>query len=279
MAPQAGQLGRPRPAGVGQPVLERSPQRPLGRAQRGRRVAGNLLGQLLGGFVQPFRRVDDLAHQAELIGACGAHPLVPAGQRHPQHRLGRHLAHQRDRLHRAGLADRDVRVGEGCVGGGQHDVRVGDEVQPAARAHPVHSRDHRNVEAQLPRGEAEVEPLHRLPVALHAQAVGGQFDHVHAGLERGAAAGVDDHPDPRVAGQLGPGLAELGAHDAVHRVALGGAVEEQPADVAAPFDFHGFVLASVHAWASQPAASSRLSTLPISFRGKSSTSRTAAGTL
>ena len=63
---------------------------------------------------------------------------------------------------------------------------------------------------------------HRLPVALHADPVGGDLGHVDAGLEGPAVAGVDDDPHVGVGVQLLPGHGELVAHLGVHGVSRSG---------------------------------------------------------
>src|SRR5437763_16953664 len=59
-------------ARIGEPELERSPQRLLGGAHRGGRVARDLLGELLGGVEQTVGRVDDTRPDADLSRARGA---------------------------------------------------------------------------------------------------------------------------------------------------------------------------------------------------------------
>ena len=148
------------PAGaarVAQAQLERAPQRTFREHHRGGRVPGDLLGELLRGVAQLLRRLDDLADDAQLVGARRAGPLVAARQRHAEDGLHRRLPDQRDRLVRADLADRHVRVAELGARRSDGDVRVGDEVQPAAGADAVHRRDHGLADADLPRGEAQLE--------------------------------------------------------------------------------------------------------------------------
>ena len=76
----------------------------------------------------------------------------------------------------------------------------------------------------------DVELLHRLAVALHAHAIGGEFADIDTGLEVATFAGVHDHADGRILIELGPCLGELVSHGVVHRIAHVGSVVDQPAD-------------------------------------------------
>ena len=67
-------------------------------------------------------------------------------------------------------------------------------------------------------GEVDVEVLHRLAVALEADAVGGDLGDVDAGLEVAALTGVDDDPYGGIGVELQPGVGELVAHGVVHGV-------------------------------------------------------------
>src|SRR5690606_14752080 len=204
-------------------------------------VAGDLLRQLLGGLPQPLGRVDDLGDHPQLVGPLGGHALVPADEGHPHHRLDRHLAHEPDALDGHDLAHRDVGVEELGVGGGDDDVGVGHPVEGPAGADAVDRGDDRLPDALVPGGEVQVPLLQRPPVALHADAVGGDLLHVDAGLEGAALAGVDDHPHGRVAVELDPGVGQLLAHAGVHGVELLGPVEDQPAHRAVALDLQGLV--------------------------------------
>src|SRR3954452_12131755 len=83
MTPHADELLRAGPARVGEPELERTPQRPLGGGHRGRGVAGDRLAQLLGPVPERVRRVHDLADHPELVGPGRVDALVPPHERHP----------------------------------------------------------------------------------------------------------------------------------------------------------------------------------------------------
>src|SRR2546430_12829015 len=65
----------------------------------------------------------------------------------------RHLADEADGLERHDLPDRDVRVEELGVGGGDDDVSVGDPVEPTAGAQAVDGRDDRLPDLLVPRSE------------------------------------------------------------------------------------------------------------------------------
>ena len=162
--------------------LVRGPKRP----HRGGRVLRDLLRERLRLGAQPLGRVDDLAQDAELVRAPRREPLVATGERHAHDRLHRRLPHQRDRLVRGDLPDRDVRVEEGRVRRRDHDVGVGDEVQAAARAHAVDRGDHRLPHRVVPRGEAQLGPLRAPRLLAQRLGIAAQLDDVEAGLERGA---------------------------------------------------------------------------------------------
>src|SRR4051812_44432006 len=68
-----------------------------------------------------------------------------------------------------------------------------------------------------------------------------ELPHVETGLERGALTGVHDDAYLRILSEAAPGRFELRHHARVHRVAGVGPVEDQPADVTAPFDDERFV--------------------------------------
>ena len=184
-------------AGVGEPLLERAPQRPLGGRHGGGRVAGDLLGQRLGLFTQALGWIDHLADHAQRQRTFGRHALVPSDQRHAQDRLEGHAPGQSDQLVGGHLSHRHVGVEERGVGRRDHDVGVGDPMESPAGADPVHRRDDRLPHFVVPRREVEIELLARLAIALEPDAVGCDLDHVGARLECLALSGVDDHPDRR----------------------------------------------------------------------------------
>ena len=167
---------------------------------------------------------------AELVGPLGREPLAPTDQRHAQHRLGRGLPHQPDRLVGGHLADRHVRVDELGAGGGDHDVGVGHEVQPAAGAHAVDRRDDRLAHLVVPRRQPQLGPPGAPRLLAQRVAIAGQLDDVETGLEGGAVAGVDDDAHVGIVVELVPRRLELAHHGRVHRVAGVGPVEHQPAD-------------------------------------------------
>ena len=209
--PLLGEGQRPFRPGRGGPTCETSSSAPALQASvspsssaphRARLVAAMAAGEFLAIFSASSwaaarswsGRIDDLADHAQLVGPPGVDPLVPADQGHPHDRLDRHLADQADGLDGGDLADRDMGIEEGGVRGGDHDVGVGDPVEAATGTDAVHRGDDRLGHLLVPGGEVEVEILEALPVPLHADPVGGQLGHIHAGLERPALAGVDDHP-------------------------------------------------------------------------------------
>ena len=257
MAPHRDELARSGPARVGESELERAPQCPLRRGHRGRRVPRDLLGQLLGGVAQTLGRVDHLAHHAELVRTLRGHALVPAHEGHPHHSLDGHPLHQPDRLDRNHLTDRHVRVEELRVRRGDHDVGVGDPVEPATRADPVDRRDHRLPHLVLPGREVQVELLHRLAVPPHALAVGGDLVHINTGLERAPLTRVHDHPHVGIGIERAPRDLELVTHARVHRVELSGAVVEQPAHRAPPFQLERLQLGIDHGVLSSASQSAR----------------------
>src|SRR5262249_44005385 len=88
--------------------------------------------------------------------------------------------------------------------------------------------DDRLPDVLMPGREVEVPSLHRLAIALHADAVAGDFGHVDTGLEGAAVAGVHDHADVAVGVQFLPRNGELVPHVRRHRVALLGAIVHEP---------------------------------------------------
>ena len=172
---------------------------------------------------------------------------MPADEGHAHHGLDRHLADEADGLERHDLPDRDVRVEELGVRGGDDDVGVGDPVEPAAGAQAVDGRDDRLPDLLVPRREVEVELLDRPSVALHANTVARDLGHVDAGLEGAALARVHDHLHLGIAVELGPCHRELVAHTGRHRIELVGAVVDQPADRPAPLELQALELRIRHA--------------------------------
>ena len=127
-------------------------------------------------------------------------------------------------------------VEERGVAGGDDDVGVGDEVQTAAGAAPVHGRDHRLPHLVVPRGEAQLGVARATRLLGHRLLVAAEGGDVEAGLEALALARVHDHPHRGIGVELAPRLLELGHHASVHRVADLGPVEHQPADRAPSLD-------------------------------------------
>ena len=70
--------------------------------------------------------------------------------------------------------------------------------------------------------------IDRVAVALDAHAVARQLLEIDPGLERAAFAGVHDDPHGRIGVELEPGVRQLVAHLAAHRVELLGPVVHQP---------------------------------------------------
>ena len=70
--------------------------------------------------------------------------------------LERHLAGEGDGLVGGDLPDRHVRVEERGVGGRDHDVGVGDEVQAAAGAEPLTAAITGLANPVVPGGEAQL---------------------------------------------------------------------------------------------------------------------------
>ena len=116
---------------------------------------------------------------------------------------------QPDGLVGGDLADRDVGIEEGGVGRGDHDVGVGDEVQPAAGADAVDRGDDRLRDPVVPGREAQLGPFGAARLLPQGVGVARQLDDVQAGLERRAGAGVDDHADRGVGVELPPCRLEL----------------------------------------------------------------------
>jgi hypothetical protein len=218
-----------------------TPERLL-RSDHGRGgVLRNDLGQRLGFVEEILRRVDDLADHAQLVGPLGAHALVLAGERHAHHGLERHAPNQADGLVGHHLPDGGVRIHERRGARCDHDVGVRHVVQAPAGADSVDGTDHRLLDAAVPGGEAQVEVLELLRVALHALLVGGDLLHVGAGVEGPSHAAVDDDAHLGVAVELSPGFARLFHQLAAHGVQGVGAVEDQPADVTPLLDDDGLV--------------------------------------
>ena len=85
----------------------------------------------------------DLGDQAHLVGALRAHALVAAEQRHAEADGDRHAARHVHHLVRRDEADRDVRIDEVRLLGGDRDVGLGDQIEREAGDDAVHRRDHR----------------------------------------------------------------------------------------------------------------------------------------
>ena len=157
-------------------------------------------------------------------------------ERHAHDGLHGRGPRERDALVRDHLPDRHVRVDEGNPGGGDDNVGVGHEVQPAPGTHPVDRRDHGLPDVEVPAREPQLGVAGLAAELSHRVLVAGELHHVDTRLERGAVAGVDDDPNGGVGVELEPRIFELGHHGGVHRVAGGGPVEYQPAHTAMPFD-------------------------------------------
>src|ERR1700733_5750259 len=241
MAPQGDQLGGTGLAGVGEPPLEGSPQRPLRGRHGGGRIAGDLLGQRLRLLAQAFWWVDHLTDHAERQRSLGGHALVPSDQGHAQHRFEGHATGQPDQLVGRHLSHRHVGVEKRGVGRRDHDVGVGDPVESPAGADPVDRRDDGLPDAVLPGREVKVERLALLSVPLEPDAVGRDLYHVGAGLEGLALPGMDDDAYRGVYVQLLPCLGELVAHGVVHRIEAFRAIVDQPANRTVALDLQSFI--------------------------------------
>ena len=182
----------------------------------------------------------------EIIPSCArprrGHALVAPDQRHAHDRLERHLVRQPDALVRHRLPDRHVRVEERGVARGDHDVGVGDEVEPTAGAGAVDRRDHRLPHLVVPRGEARAR-----------RRACGATARVIASLSRLSAATSRPvwklRPFPVFTITRTAGSSSSSRHASsssaiiarVHRVADVGPVEDQPADGPLPLDDEAFV--------------------------------------
>ena len=152
------------------------------------------------------------------------------------------LVRQADALVRRHLPERHVRVEERRVARRDHDVGVGDEVQPAAGAHAVDRGDHRLPHLVVPRGEAQ------LGVAGAARLLAQRLL-VAAQLRRRRARSGTSRPSPVLTITRTSGSASSSRHASsssvsivrVHRVADVGPVEDQPADGALPLDDEALV--------------------------------------
>ena len=129
-----------------------------------------------------------------------------------------------------------MRVEKRGVARGDHDVGVGDEVEPTAGDGAVDRRDHRLPDLELPRGEGELGVARAARLLAQRGGVTTQLGDVEAGLERLALPRVHDHPHRRIGVELVPRRLELVHHRVVHRVADLRPVEDQPADRALPLD-------------------------------------------
>ena len=115
VAPHGHQLRRSGSAGVGQAQLEGTPQGLLRGRHGGRRVLGDLLGQVLAATSRSSGGSTTSLRIPSCAGPLGGDALVAADQRHAHDRLHRRVAGQGDGLVRGDLADRHVGVEEGGV--------------------------------------------------------------------------------------------------------------------------------------------------------------------
>ena len=109
-----------------------------------------------------------------------------------------------------------MRVDERGVGGHEHDVGIGDEVQPAACADAVDGDDRRkpDVVVEWRHPLQFVDPVRRRdPKSSVADPL-----EVHAHAEAAAGSGDHDRPSHGIGTDPGPDGGELGVHLVVERV-------------------------------------------------------------
>ena len=178
-----------------------------------------------------------LGHQAEVVRALRAEPLVAAGERDAHRDVERQHARETHHLAPRHEPDADVRVEELGALGRDGDVAGGHQVEPGAAAEPVH----RGQDGLGHRPERRRRLLRRLPLRVGRQvglvvdhaAVVGDLRHVGSGAERAAGAGHEEDPH-RVVG-LGRRVrgAQLAHHERAHRVQPVGTVQRDRRDAVA----------------------------------------------
>ncbi len=200
--------------------LERAPQRSLAGRHRRRRVGGDrprpAFARSRAGRPgsTTWLTIPSWSALAALRRSWRPH------QRHAEHGLRRHLAHQADQLVGAHLTDRHVRIEERRRRRGDHDVGVGDEVRRPPPAHAPLTAAITGVLARRCATRSAGAGLSRAPRLL-------------AGASRSRLSCTTSSPvwnafplpvltiarTSRVGVQLQPGSLQLGEHRRVHRVA------------------------------------------------------------
>ena len=226
-----------------EPAVEALPDGLLAARQCSRGVLGDLRGQLPRAGQHGVAR-QHLTHQADLLGALGAHALRPAEEGHPQHLLQRDAPGQAHRFEARDEAHLDVGVEEGGVLGRHDEVAVGDEVEAPAAHHAVHRGDD-GLPATIVDGREEVvEGLARLALERFggfSRRAGGHVGHVHAGAERLLSRTRDDDADHvGIALDGRPGLAQLHGHAHIEAVVHVGSVEGERGDAVGHVVEEGF---------------------------------------
>ncbi len=124
-----------------------------------------------------------------------------------------------------------MRIGEPCLLAGDHDVGVGDVVEPTTRAHAVDGDDDGHLEPATGQERQLVVDVvaERRPFAVETA-------HVGTGAEALARAGEHDATDGTVLAHLGPEVAQLDPHGIVERVPLLGPIEGEGQHVLGAFD-------------------------------------------
>ena len=214
--------------GLVQRQVERLVDGQPGAPNRQRRIRVHDVGDLVSALEQAVV-LDDLADHAEFVGALGAHPLVLAHQRHSQRDVARQHPGQPHHLAAGHQADADMRVEEGGLVGGDHDVAGGDPVEPRAAAQSVDRGQDRFGHRAKRRGAL----LRRLPLVVGGQvgpfvddlAVLGDLRDVGAGAESPAVAGHDQNPDVVVVLGFVICGAQFGDHVRAERVECVRAIE------------------------------------------------------